>query len=136
MSPKIWANGDLVAEDPSDETGMCKMLDGSPLYVNSDGIEASNQHQEIIIEAEQLGGRRTIGLTQEGIGRSSDLKRGDGKEPEILILLNDRPIRISYRDQVWVERGKTMGDPRGGGYYVESKRTYLNPRWIRNRERG
>ncbi|GEM_PF-2726107 len=134
MSPRIWRDGDLVA-DVVDETGMHEMLDGSPLYVNVDGIGAYNDWQPIIVEAKQLGGRRTVGLTQEGKGRSSDPKRGDGMEPEVHVLLNDRPIRISYRDQVWVERTATLASPRPGGYYIESKRTYHNPRWIRGRER-
>ena len=135
MSPKIWANGNLVANIISDDTGRREMLDGSPVDINTDQIEATRDKQIIIVTSDQLGGRRVIGLTQEGRGSSSDPKRGDGLEPELHVLLSDSPIRISYRDQVWHERPRTLAGPNDGGWYEEHKRTYLNPRWIRGRER-
>ena len=135
MSPKIWRNGDLIA-DVIDETGTHEMLDGKPIYINVDGIDAQKRKQLIIIEAEELGGRREFGLTLEGIGKSWDLKRGDGKQPELGIVLNDRPIRVTYSASLgWEDDGdvyslEPLPPPRRA-----LRETRLNPRWIRNPER-
>lgn len=129
MSPEIRINGKLVADVP-DETGLHQMLDGSPLYVDVNGIEARNDKQIMILEGPNIGGRRIVGLTQEGKGSTANPKKGgDRKDPPLEVMLHGRPIRVSYHDRKWVPH-RTLGDPRGGGY-MDSKRTYYNPRWIR-----
>lgn len=131
MSPEIrHANGDLIAS-VIDETGWHETVKGNPLYVNVDGINAYGDWQPLIVETEEIGGRRLIGLTQQGLGNSADRKRGDRKSPHITVALLDRPIRVSYRDMVWHERPRTLAGPNGGGHYEEHKRTYRNPRWVR-----
>jgi len=132
MSPEIRIGKNVVAKVP-DETGVHAMLDGTPVYVNVDAIEASNRKQQVIVETEALGGRRTVGLTQEGIGHSNDPKRGDGKQPEITVLLENRPIRISYTDRLWIQHSRrSLADVNvRGGYIKMSKRTYKNPRWVK-----
>lgn len=135
MSPEIRINGQLIADTP-DKTGTYTTTAGKPIYVDVEGIEASWSRQRVVIEAEEIGGQRVVGLTQEGRGISSDPKRGDGKLPEIEVVLHERPVRISYRDKhLWVERSMrtiTLGDPRNRGYYTDRKRTYKNPYWIRD----
>ncbi|MBI4036356.1 hypothetical protein HY386_00565 [Candidatus Daviesbacteria bacterium] len=131
MSPEIRINGQLVADVP-DETGPYHMLDGSPLYVDVSGIEARQNRQILVVESPAVGGRRVIGLTQEGKGATDKLRKGgDGKQPILAVTLCERPIRISYWDKVYVERARTLGGPNEGGYYQEVKRTYHNPRWMR-----
>ena len=121
MSPDIRIDGRLIASVP-DETGCYLTIDGKPLYVNVDGIDAYAKRQRIILEAEEIGGKRELGLTHEGIGNSST-RRGDKKSPELDVRLLDRPIRVTYSerytdvyaDRVW--RGE--------------RRTRYNPRWIK-----
>lgn len=116
MSPEIRKDGKLVADVP-DETGLYRMLDGRPLYVDLNGIEARNRKQVLVLGGVAVGGRRLIGLTQAGKGSSSKTnKGGDGKSPTLEVTLHDRPIRISYSPYKWSS---------------EDKRTYYNPRWIR-----
>lgn len=131
MSPEIRRNGELVANIP-DETGLYQAIDGSPLWLDTSGIEAENRRQVLIIEGLAVGGQRVLGLTQEGIGRSDDPKRGDRKEPSLEVKLNDRPIRVSYQDLRLVHRTRTLGG-RNDSYYDSSKRTYHNPRWQKDR---
>lgn len=130
MSPEIKIGEDVIAS-VIDETGMHQTVNGNPLYVNVDGIDAYNDWQTLILECEEIGGRRVIGLTQEGLGDSADRKRGDGKTPHITVALLDHPIRISYRDKIWHKHTRTLAGPNDGGYYVYSKRTYRNPRWMK-----
>lgn len=137
MSPDIRIGKELVASVP-DITGIHQMLDGSPLYVNVDGINGNNNRQTIIVEAAAIGGKRVIELTQQGIGTSSHPKRGDGQEPKISIALSDKPIRISYRDREFIRHpiwARPCGAP-DDGYYKETKRTYINPYWTQNRRCG
>lgn len=136
MSPEIRINGALIADVP-DETGNYETLDGNVVMLSMEGIEARNKRQVVGIYIPGVSGVgkntlvRTAGLTQEGKGSSANIKRGgDGQEPVIDVTLHDRPIRVSYRDQVWVERMRTLAGP-SGGYYREVKRTYHNPRWMR-----
>lgn len=128
MSPEIRIDNKLIASVP-DITGTYKTVNGQQLYVNVDGIHADNKVQIIILEGQEIGGKRVLGLTQEGIGKSDDLKRGDQHSPVISIMLLDKPIRISYKRREWVS-SKSLGDPRGG-QYREYKETYKNPRWTR-----
>lgn len=137
MSPEIRINGKLIA-DVSDETGNYETLDGNVVMLSMEGIEARNKRQVVGIYIPGVSGVgknrlvRTVGLTQEGKGSSAKIKKGgDGQEPVIDVTLHDRPIRISYRDQVWVPHTRTLAGPNGGGYYREVIRTYHNPRWMR-----
>lgn len=123
MAPEIYINNKLMADVP-DETGLHQALDGSPLYVDVSGIEARNSRQTITLEGPIVGGKRLIGLTQEGLGDSANRKRGDGKLPHITVALLNRPIRVSYKDKEWYEHTRTLAGPNDGGYYVYSKRTY------------
>lgn len=133
MSPEIRVNGKLVASVP-DKTGLHQALDGTPLYVDLDKIDAYQKRQPIIVEGSSVGGRRIVGLTLEGRGNAANRKRGgDGKQPNLEVTLHDRPIRISYSDKIWVEHTRTLAGP-NGGYYKQVKRTYRNPRWVRGRE--
>ena len=134
MAPEIWIGKNLIAS-VLDKTGMHKTVNGKPLYVNVDRINADWDRQKIILEADEIGGRREIGLTKKGKGVSSDRKLGDGKLPEIVVRLDSRPIRDSYRDNyVLVVREESLGDAGYKGYYNTSrKRTYRNPYWIKNR---
>lgn len=129
MSPEIMINGKLVADVP-DKTGSYQMLDGSPLYVDVSRIEARNSRQVIVLDGPVIGGRRVIGLSQEGKGDTNNPKRkGDRKDPALAVILHDRPIRISYRN--WREvNNRSLAEPRGRSYVLD-KRTYYNPRWIR-----
>ncbi len=137
MSPEIKKDGIIIANVP-DKTGTYVTINGISLYVNTDQIDAHNNKQQIALDCAEIGGKRVIGLTQEGKGKSSDLKRGDGKLPEIDVVLNDRPIRVSYT-RVQHERYR----PHGWGLWGEPSRTiktvrketYRNPNW-RNGYRG
>ena len=137
MSPKIWANGDLVA-DVIDDTGRHTMLDGSPLDIDTNQIEATRNKQVIIVTSDQLGGRREIGLTLEGVGRSWDPKRGDGREPTLEVLLRDRPIRVKYSPHLgWEYEGDVYGNSAEPARRILGPEvTRLNPRWMRSPERG
>ncbi len=127
MAPEIYMYGKLVADVP-DETGLHQALDGSPLYVDVSGIEARNGKQLLKVEGPAIGGKRIVGLTHEGKGNSSNSKKGgDGKEPILKVVLHERPIRVSYKDQIWHD-SRSMGNNHGG-QYIESRRTYYNPRW-------
>lgn len=118
MSPEIRIGTKTVINVP-DQTGMYETPAGEPLYVNTDLIEASNQTQEIILRSDVLGGVRVLGLTQQGIGRSDDPKRGDGKLPKVSVKLHDRPIRVSYtRYDSMLQRHHHMD-------------TNKNPRWVK-----
>lgn len=128
MAPEIIANNNIIADVP-DKTGIYNTLKGSTIYVNTDLIDADAKKQIIILESDEIGGRRKLGLTQQGIGNSNDRKRGDKKDPEVSVSLLDRPIRITYRRTEWVS-SKSLGDP-SGGQYKERKETYKNPRWTR-----
>lgn len=129
MSPEIRISGQLVASVP-DESGLYEALDGTPLRVDSSGIEAKNGRQPLILEGTAVGGLRIVGLTQEGKGRSSDPQRGDEKQPPLEVVLHHRPIRISYLDKVWHD-SRSLGQPRGGYWTKARQRTYYNPRWMR-----
>ncbi len=131
MSPEVYKHGKLIADVP-DDYGVYHALDGSPLLVDPKQIDASGEKQPLILEGPSVEGRRIVGLTLEGRGGTSSLKKGgDGQEPTIDALLKDRPIRVSYHDRVWVEHTRTLAGPNGGGYYREEKRTYYNPAWVR-----
>lgn len=121
MSPEIRINGELVASVP-DETGIHQKLDGKPLYVNVDGIDSYARRQRIILEAEEIGGRRELGLTLEGVGNSNDRRRGDKKSPEISVRLLNRPIRVTY--------SKLISDIYGG-LWRGPRETHRNPRWVK-----
>lgn len=127
MSPEIRINGLLVARVP-DETGLYRALDGSPLRVDSSGINARRDHQSLILEGPAVGGLRIIGLTLEGKGYSSDRKRGDDKLPILEVLLGDRPIRVSYERYKEREYHTFVIPPNNT---VRYKETYRNPRWMR-----
>lgn len=136
MSPKIWANKKLIADVP-DETGWHQTLEGSPLYVNVDLIDANKQQQRLILEANRIGGLRVIGLTLEGKGNSMNHRRGDGKTPPISVELNEKPIRVTH--------GTTLGWEGSDDIYMTGRGDYgpipgprqtdMNPRWVRNPER-
>lgn len=129
MSPEIKIYGQVVANVP-DETGLYQMVDGSPLQVDVTNIEARNNKQVLLLEGPAIGGKRVIGLTQEGKGGTSNTKKGgDGKQPSIEVTLNDRPIRVSYSRQVRPDYS-SLATPRRSSYY-EDKRTHYNPRWVR-----
>ncbi len=128
MSPEIRKDGTLVANIP-DETGLHYALDGSPLWIDVNGIEASNRRQTIVLDGLTVGGMRIVGLTQEGKGNSNNSKKGgDGKSPTLEVTLHERPIRVTYSR--WVRAGSNLADPGRCSYY-EDRRTYHNPRWIR-----
>lgn len=137
MSPEIYIGKKLIASTP-DTTGLHQMLDGRSLYVDVSGIDADAEVQKILLEAEEIGGRRELQLTHEGILESSNSRRGDGKRPEISVKLlpEDRPIRVSSKRKVWKDRPKTLAGPNDGGYYVKIHVVrYQNPRWIRGNGR-
>lgn len=139
MTPEIRRNDNLIASVP-DETGTYKTLRGNEIYVNTDLIDADAKRQAIILESDEIGGNRVLGLTQQGIGNSKDRKRGDKKDPEISVSLLDKPIRVSYNKSVpapadigWTN----WGDPDGEGASAEPEKlirqTVKNPRWIRKK---
>lgn len=121
MSPEIRRDGQLIASVP-DETGWYLTLTGKLLHVSTDGIDAHAKRQKIILESEEIGGRRELGLTHEGVGNSSK-RRGDKKSPELDVRLLDRPIRVTYSERYTdvyaarVDRGE--------------RQTRYNPRWVR-----
>lgn len=129
MSPEIRLNNKLIASVP-DETGMYQTLNGKPLYVNVDLIHANANRQLVILDSQEISGLRVVGLTQQGIGNSSR-SGGDNKSPEISVSLLDRPIRVSYKPRTWRARLRTYPGPNDEGYYVDTKRTYKNPRWVK-----
>lgn len=136
MSPIIRINGEIIADIP-DESGLHQTATGNPLVVDLSGIEARNKRQIVVLESPDIGGRRVVGLTQEGRGRSDMMKKGgDGREPAIEVVLHDRPIRVSYLDKRWVEPKTHWGiwGLRHNGFWERSKRTFPNPRWMRGRE--
>ncbi len=121
MSPEIRINGKLVANVP-DETGMHQTLESKPLYVNVDDIDAYAKRQRIILEAKEIGGRRELGLTHEGVGNSSN-RRGDKKSPELDVKLLDRPIRVTY---------SRWHSDQYGNAWRDKRQTQHNPKWIRS----
>ena len=121
MSPEIYIDGKLVADVP-DETGMHQTLNGAPLYVNIDNINADAKRQRIILEAEDIGGKRELGLTLEGLGNSNDRRRGDKKSPEISVRLLCRPIRVTY---------SKLYSNQYGGLWRGIRETHKNPRWVK-----
>lgn len=128
MSPEITIYGQVIANVP-DITGLYQMLDGSPLHVDVTNIEARNTKQVLLLEGPAIGGKRVIGLTQEGKGGTSNTKKGgDGKQPSIEVSLNDRPIRVSYSRHVRSDYS-SLAAPRSS--YYEDRRTHYNPRWVR-----
>ena len=128
MAPEIRRNNVLIASVP-DETGTHKTLQGGTVYVNVDRIDADSRKQIIILESDEIGGKRVLGLTQKGIGASNDPKRGDQLSPSITVSLLDKPIRVSYKRHEWAH-SKSLGHP-SGGRYREYKETHKNPRWIK-----
>ena len=130
MSPEIRKDGRIVADVP-DETGLYQALDGSPLYVDVSGIDARNGKQLLRVEGLVIGGKRIVGLTQEGKGNSNNSKKGgDGKSPALEVTLHDRPIRVRYSRRVPRDNSSLAG-PNEGSYRYEDRRTYYNPRWMR-----
>lgn len=129
MSPEIKIDGQLIVSSP-DKTGICTALDGTYLYIDVDGINANKKTQKLVIEGPSVGGKRVIELTQQGIGESSHPKRGDGLKPDISVTLQERPIRVSYRDKELVP-AHSWGNPSGPAW-KSSKRTYINPYWVSN----
>lgn len=121
LSPVISTGGRVVAIVP-DETGIHRAHDGNLIYVDVDGIDADAKTQKIVVAGIEIGGRRDLVLTQEGIGNSND-RGGDKKSPEIDVELLDRPIRVTYSPLV---RNK-WGYPVGRG----PRATQRNPRWIK-----
>lgn len=120
MSPEIYIDNKLVADVP-DETGLHQALDGSPLYVDVNGIDANSGRQILKIEGPAIGGKRIVGLTLEGKGNSNNSKKGgDGKSPTLEVILHERPIRITYKPLKYL-----------GWNYQNHEGTYYNPRWIR-----
>lgn len=128
MSPEIKIGKRTVINVP-DETGMYETPKGKPLYVNTDLIGAENSKQRIIIVSDAVGGTRVLGLTHEGIGRSDDPIRGDGRSPLVEIRLHDRPIRAGYTRRSW-HNSRSLGSP-SGGYWEKYKEIHMNPRWVR-----
>lgn len=133
MSPEIRADGKLVADVP-DETGDYLMLDGSPLHIDVDMLDAYQEKQLILLNGPAIGGKRIVGLTLEGRGNSGNTKKGgDGKEPSLDVTLHDRPIRVTYSPRikgterlVETSQGITLV-----GYARMSRNTLRNPRWTR-----
>ena len=128
MSPEIRIGTRTVIKVP-DQTGMYETPKGKPLYVNTDLIDADSGHQKIILASDAIGGVRVLGLTHEGVGRSDDPLRGDGKSPLLEITLNDRPVRVGYTRIRWHE-SRSLGTPRGG-YWTSYRELHKNPRWVR-----
>ncbi len=133
MSPEIRVNKNLIASVP-DETGIYQTLSGKRLYVDVDGINANNRKQIVILEAEEIGGKRVVGLTLEGRGSSRNTRKGgDKKEPTLDVILHDRPIRVTYSPRA---RGtETLVKTAQGIAYVDyelmGRVTRHNPRWTR-----
>jgi hypothetical protein len=132
MSPEIRVNNNLIANVP-DKTGTYKTSNGGTMNVNVDQIDADAKKQIITLESDEIGGKRVLGLTHQGIGNSMDRKRGDKKDPEISVSLLNKPVRITHNDRVI--------DIAGGGPYDEGRedichterRTVKNPYWTRKR---
>src|SRR3989344_6602724 len=102
MSPEIRINGKLVADVP-DETGWHQALDGTPLHVDVDLIDACRKRQVINLTGSSVGGSRIVGLTLEGKGSSNKTRKGgDGKEPTLEVALHYRPVRVSYSPRISV----------------------------------
>lgn len=120
MSPEVKANGKVIANVP-DETNTYETIAGKPLYVNVDGINADAERQPVIVEGEEVGGRREIGLTLQGIGNSNDRRRGDKRSPEVEVRLSDRPIRVTY---------SPLRSDGYGGIWRDFRQTHKNPRWV------
>ena len=131
MCPEIRINGKPIADVP-DETGWHQALDGSPLYVNVDRIEASNGRQILGLEGFSVGGQRIVGLTQEGKGNSDNLKKGgDKKEPVLDVSLHHSPIRRTYTATEW-NPSRSLSEPGSRGYSRDVRRTDYKP-WRRRR---
>ena len=104
MSPEIRIGSKTIINVP-DETALYETPSGKPLYVNTDLIDASTRSHKhkIVIVSDAVGGTRVLGLTHEGIGRSDDPKRGDGKLPIVSVKLHSIPIRYyGYANPRWV----------------------------------
>ncbi|MEX2007171.1 MAG: hypothetical protein WD992_00135 [Candidatus Levyibacteriota bacterium] len=121
MSPEIRRNGQLIARVP-DETGIHTTLNGKPLYINVDLINADANRQLVIVDSQETSGLRILGLTQQGIG-SSNHRGGDKKSPEISVRLLDRPIRVTYSR---LEKAEYEMYPVRG-----TRQTLRNPRWMK-----
>ncbi len=136
MSPDIYVEGRLIASVP-DKTGLHEALDGSPLYVDVDRLDADQKRQLLIVEGPVVDGRRTIGLTLEGKGSTNKLKKGgDGEEPVIDAVLHDRPIRVTYSPKIKGSE-RLIGTLAGiiVGYDRGAPRTLCNPKWVRGHGR-
>ncbi len=132
MSPEIRVEGWLLADIP-DVTGWHLTNEGTLLHINLDGIDADGNRQLAIINSIETGGPRVVGLTQEGRGSSTSLKKGgDGKEPVVEVILHDRPIRVTYSPRILGTESLVVTD--WGvylGYHQGERRTIKNPRWMR-----
>ncbi len=127
MSPEIRVNNNLIANIP-DETGTYKTFEGNIIYVNIDQIDADAKKQIIVLESNEIGGRRVLGLTHQGIGNSRDRKRGDKKDPEISVSLLSKPIRVTFSKRIICD---PTYDPLGLYDRRGPSQTVRNPRWIR-----
>lgn len=138
MAPDIYVYGKKIAEVP-DDTGTYPTLNGGTIYVNTDQIDADAKKQIITLESDEIGGKRVLGLTQQGIGNSKDRKRGDKKDPEISVSLLNKPIRVSYNKTVSDRTYSNcnfdygVGDKRASH---EERMTLKNPRWIKRNGQG
>jgi len=130
MSPEIRINNNVIARVP-DETGVHKTLSGATIYVDVGQIDADAKRQIIILESDEIGGRKKLGLTHQGIGNSKDRKRGDGKDPEISVSLLNRPIRTTHNDRI--DDGQHNEWSTEEGPFHWERRTVKNPYWVRGR---
>ncbi len=133
MSPEIRIKGKIIADVP-DDTGWHRARDGTPLYINTDSINADGEWQLIQLMGSSVGGIRMVGLTLDGRGESGKTNKGsDGKTPNLEVTLHDRPIRVTYNPRVWVNDEHLTGGPES--YYYKERVTRHNPRWVRGHGR-
>jgi hypothetical protein len=130
MSPEIIVNNNLIANVP-DETGTYKTLNGGTIRVNVDQIDADAKKQIITLESDEIGGKRVLGLTHQGIGDSMDRKRGDKKDPEVSVSLLNKPIRVTHNDRIDCNYDQRNEWSTEEGPFHWERRTVKNPYWIR-----
>lgn len=136
MSPEIRINGKIIADVP-DDTGWHQARNGTPLYVDTDLINADEEKQIIKLIGSSVGGARIVGLTLDGRGDSRKTKKGgDAQSPDLEVTLWDRPIRVTYSPRVKGTEALVVANSFPYiGYHQEARRTLHNPRWVRGHGR-